>query len=87
MQTITLYLASDGTRFESKEECRVYETLIPYSLALGLRPSDLSSALNGTNRPLGDVLESIGIRIARARCARGGAKRHRRPKASAEPQP
>jgi hypothetical protein len=77
MKTLTIYLASDGTRFESQSECKIYESISAFSLALGLKPSDIAAALNGQNRPLANTLESLGIKIARARCARGEARRKR----------
>jgi hypothetical protein len=85
MKTVTIFEASDGRRFESENECAIYEGVITFSAVIGLKPSDIQNALSGKDRQLGDVIEALGLKIARNRCANGGAKRRTLPKPPPKP--
>ena len=84
-QTKTVFVAFDGSSFDTAAECRAYERDNIHLALVGLTVENIEAALSRDDLPLGDAIEAVAYRIRQTRVAAGDMKRERRK--TAEPEP
>ena len=83
----TIYVAFDGTEFETERECRAYERANVARRLAGLNDEQIAAALSGAEPDLGEAFEQFGDDCREARLERGGHKRRPKGTAAGEAQP
>lgn len=79
---VTMFLAFDGQKFATAQQCRDYETESIHRRLVGLTEEQVINALNRDDADLADVLEQVGMKIRRERQK---SRELRRPARTAKP--
>jgi len=77
LQTVLKYLSFDNEEFNDEAACRAHEKRVIHKRLIGLTRSEIEGALAGEIPEIADALETVGVRIMRARIANRDLKRPR----------
>lgn len=78
MREQTIFVAMDGTRFDSAAECRAHDREHAHLALVGLTIEQVNAALDRSNPEIADAIETVAYRISQVRKDAGEFKRRRK---------
>jgi len=87
MKRNQVFVAEDGTQFETSAECREHEAKVSIQILVGLTAVQVENAMDRSNVALSDAIERAGKIISARRRESGELRRTKKRMAAAPPMP
>lgn len=77
MKEVSVFEATDGQKFDTREACEAHENALESKSLLGMEQAHLDGALDGSNKTLGWAIERFARKVAQGRIDRGDVRRRK----------